>query len=457
MKSGEAKRPAGLGACIPPAEEEPSSLEGQKMKSAARATAVAAAVAAVAASAEHEFPGSSQLEALNLMLPRSLSIALSGGGKGADAASSSAEKIAGLIPGEQPAAAGATDSTHVLHGYEALRAIRKRAHKFRTGYHNWRRHQARGARGDIHDVFVEGTSPSGNAVSDWMLRSCGVATETAGILMRAANTVSGSQERSAPRSAGPVPPTPSAHGEHYSTEVSHEKVERPHWLRFFFNPHTPLQSEGVWPLRRDFLSHIAARASVPQYPLNSSEIKCWIAHVGVGGFHRSHQCVFYDDLLAKTSAGLPDDLPEGVNKGPWAVCGIGILPSDKRMSAVLHEQEFLYTVLTRSQRLCEARVIGSLMDFVFAPEEPKRLRGLLVDERTKMLSLTITEKGYCMATDGNLDKTLEPVKQDLKNCTIPRTALGLIFLGLKLRRAAGVQPFTVLSCDNIPNNGKACL
>lgn len=74
----------------------------------------------------------------------------------------------------------------------------------------------------------------------------------------------------------------------------------------------------------------------------------------------------------------------------------------------------LSQVLTRSQRLCEARVIGSLMDFVHAPDEPKRLQSLLKDGRTKMLSLTITEKGYCMATDGNLDKTLPAVKADIK-------------------------------------------
>lgn len=73
-----------------------------------------------------------------------------------------------------------------------------------------------------------------------------------------------------------------------------------------------------------------------------------------------------------------------------------------------------FQVLTRSQRVCEARVIGSLMDFIHAPEEPRRLRNLLMDVRTKILSLTITEKGYCMSTDGNLDKSLPAVKQDLQ-------------------------------------------
>ncbi|KAL8435695.1 hypothetical protein ACSSS7_002298 [Eimeria intestinalis] len=488
---------------------ESVAAEGLRQRSAARATAVAEAVAAVAASEEHECGANSQLEALNLMLPRSMSIAL---GSGKLESSGSAEKI--NTQGEQATAGGPPDSSHVLHGYQALRAIRTRAHKFRTGYHNWRRHQAHGARGDIHDVFIEEDSPRANASlsnvsTEWNpIQARG--TETAGILMSALKS-SGSahRDRRARRPGAPLPPTPvMADAEKYGIEVVHDdRVERPQWLRFFFNPHTPLQSDGVWPLRRDFLPKIAgalgsacgvpgcmqtyrgvyptmqlclfisqllpvfpyvvllkllcvsalplscfvveifgrtkkwtaaslgphwrlvlpcktpisfefvcnaARASVPQYSLDSSEIQCWIAHVGVGGFHRSHQCVFYDDLLAKTSAGFPDDLPEGVHKGPWAVCGIGILPGDKKMSDILHEQEFLYTVLTRSQRLCEARVIGSLMDFVFAPEEPKRLRGLLVDERTKMLSLTITEKGYCMATDGNLDKSLEPVKQDLK-------------------------------------------
>ncbi|KAL8271607.1 hypothetical protein Esti_004463 [Eimeria stiedai] len=427
MKSyGPSGSPTGWPCAAP---RESAGAEGLRQRSAARATAVAEAVAAVAASDEHECGANSQLEALNLMLPRSMSLVL---GSGKLEGYSSAEKL--------NTQGGPSDSSHVLHGYQALRAIRTRAYKFRTGYHNWRRHQAHGARGDIHDVFIEEPSPSANAVSPRPPIQ-GRGTETAGILMSALKSSGSAHNDSGPtRSGRPLPPTPvMADTERYGIEVAHDsRVERPHWLRFFFNPHTPLQSEGVWPLRRDFLSKIAARASVPQYSLNSSEIQCWIAHVGVGGFHRSHQCVFYDDLLAKTSAGFPDDLPEGVHRGPWAVCGIGILPADKKMSDILHEQEFLYTVLTRSQRLCEARVIGSLMDFVFAPKEPKRLRGLLVDERTKMLSLTITEKGYCMYTDGNLDKSLEPVKQDLKNCSIPKTALGLIYLGLKLRRAAGL-------------------
>ncbi|KAL8452979.1 hypothetical protein Emag_002065 [Eimeria magna] len=460
MKSCGPSGPSGGGLWETPRESV--AAEGLRQSSAARATAVAEAVAAVAASEELECGANSQLEALNLMLPRSVSLAL---GSGKLEGSGSAEKIS--TQGES-AVGGPSDSSRVLHGYQALRAIRTRAHKFRTGYHNWRRHQAHGARGDIHDVFIEDPSPSANASLGNISTECehqphlvkrqlfvasslltkgsdafsadqheylfpvvfwaaaagppilGRGTETAGILMSALKS-SGSvdHDRGTTRPGGPLPPTPMvADAEKYGIEVAHDnRVERPQWLRFFFNPHTPLQSEGVWPLRRDFLSKIAARASVPQYSLDSSEVQCWIAHVGVGGFHRSHQCVFYDDLLAKTSAGFLGDLPEGVHKGPWAVCGIGILPGDKKMSDILHEQEFLYTVLTRSQRLCEARVIGSLMDFVFAPEEPKRLKGLLVDERTKMLSLTITEKGYCMATDGNLDKSLEPVKQDLKFAT----------------------------------------
>lgn len=432
--------------------------EGQQINSAARVTAVAAAVAAVVAVAKpDDLDGTShsKLEALNLMLPRSLPMNF--GGKSECGGLN--EKVTVQLNGE----GGSLGSQGVFHGYEALRAIRFRAHKFRTGYHNWRRHQAHGARGDVHDVFLEDASPSKQlSFPNGSTECTGVGMGSAGILMRASSSTTESVAYgSVIKLPGAAPPSAFAEGEKLSTEMAHDKPEKPQWLRFFFNPHTPLQSPGVWPLRRDLLPKIAARASVPQYHLDSGEVQCWIAHVGVGGFHRSHQCVFYDDLLAKTSAGLPEDLPEGVHKGPWAVCGIGLLPGDKRMSDVLHEQEFLYTVLTRSQRLCEARVIGSLMDFVHAPEEPKRLYGLLADVRTKILSLTITEKGYCMTTDGNLDKTLPGIKQDIKagksswrDFSVPRTAVGLVYLGLKLRRAAGVRPFTVMSCDNIPNNGK---
>lgn len=156
-----------------------------------------------------------------------------------------------------------------------------------------------------------------------------------------------------------APPSVPTEGEEVAAGVAYEKGEQPQWLRFFFNPHTPLLSAGVWPLRRDFLQRIsggerffacilhskgkrlpfvgrhsrtplqlgrswqsqtalivrpfglltAERASVPQYPLDSGAVQCWIAHVGVGGFHRSHQCVFYDDLLAKTAAGFPGSAP----------------------------------------------------------------------------------------------------------------------------------------------------
>ncbi|XP_026193561.1 mannitol 2-dehydrogenase [Cyclospora cayetanensis] len=429
-------------------------------QSDARETAVAEAVAAVAHSGGHEY-GSSHFEALNLMLPRAASAAL-----GSRSESGSIRiKLGSQAQSEGSAIAG----THaVLHGYEALRAMRARAHEFRKGYHNWRRHQAHGARGDVHDVFAEDASTATQHVIPWS-HNAASSLESTGILMRASST-NGSDNAArgiiltAPGAA--PPPSALAEVEALSRGHSMEKMElEPKWLRFFFNPHTPLLSAGVWPLRRDFLPHISQKATVPQYPVDSTAVKCWIAHIGVGGFHRSHQCVFYDDLLTKTALGLlPDDLPEGVDRGPWAVCGVGILPSDKRMCDILHDQEFLYTVLTRSQRICEARVVGSLMDFVFAPEEPMRLRGLLVDLRTKLLSLTITEKGYCMATDGNLDRESRGVKSDLtiakankttwQGVETPQTAIGLIYMGLALRRAAGIRPFTVLSCDNIPNNGK---
>ena len=174
-----------------------------------------------------------------------------------------------------------------------------------------------------------------------------------------------------------------------------------------------------------------------------------IAHVGVGGFHRSHQAVFTDDLLElkKAKAGVAGEAER------WAICGVGLMVWDKKMYESLKGQDHMYTVLFRSQEGNDARVVGSIFDFVFAPEDYSVLFATLNDANTKIVSLTITEKGYCQKVDGNLNTEDPNIKHDLSDLSTPKTALGMLVGALDQRRKQGRKSFTVLSCDNHPDNG----
>ena len=172
-----------------------------------------------------------------------------------------------------------------------------------------------------------------------------------------------------------------------------------------------------------------------------------VVHIGVGGFNRAHQAVYLDDLLS-----APELQARTGDRTPWAECGVGLLPSDRRMNDVLHAQDFLYTVVERSATERNARVIGSICDYLFAPESPERAIAKMASADCRIVSMTITEAGYFMH-HGQFDETHADVRYDLANPGTPRTFLGLICAALDRRRLAGLPPFTVLSCDNLQENG----
>ncbi len=106
-------------------------------------------------------------------------------------------------------------------------------------------------------------------------------------------------------------------------------------------------------------------------------------HLGVGGFHRSHQAMVVDRLL---SAGQARD---------FAICGVGVLEQDRRMAAVMAEQDGLYTLVAKhADGSREARVIGSIVDYLFAPDDPDLVVERLASADTRIVSLTISEGGY---------------------------------------------------------------
>jgi mannitol 2-dehydrogenase len=162
------------------------------------------------------------------------------------------------------------------------------------------------------------------------------------------------------------------------------------------------------------------RPATPSY--DRAGVGIGIAHFGVGGFHRAHQAMYIDRLLEQ---GLATE---------WGICGLGVLPADRRMRDVLDAQDGLYTLVAQhSDGSREARVIGSIVDYHYAPDDPEATIELLAAPSTRIVSMTITEGGY--HEDG--------------------PAFELIVAGLARRRDRGIASPTIVSCDNIEANGEA--
>ena len=186
-----------------------------------------------------------------------------------------------------------------------------------------------------------------------------------------------------------------------------------------------------------------AELSVPVPTYDRNAVTTGIVHIGVGGFHRAHQAMYVDRLL---EAGLGQE---------WGICGIGMLPGDARMRDALAGQDHLYTlVLKHPDGHREARVIGSIVDYLLAPDDPPAAVARLVDPATRIVSLTVTEGGYNINNStGAFDVENAGVQHDLGDLENPTTTFGLVVAALAARRAAGQEPFTVMSCDNVQGNG----
>jgi fructuronate reductase len=173
-------------------------------------------------------------------------------------------------------------------------------------------------------------------------------------------------------------------------------------------------------------------------PYDRSKVVPGIVHLGVGAFHRAHMAVYIDDLL-KTDTS-------------WGIIGASLRRPDTRNA--LAAQDFLYTVAIRSGSGTALRVIGSLVNVIDATTQRRELIAAMVDPHIRIVSLTITEKGYCHnPATGELSSVHPDIVHDLQHREAPVSAPGLIVRALELRRAAGIAPFTVLSCDNLPANG----
>ncbi len=188
------------------------------------------------------------------------------------------------------------------------------------------------------------------------------------------------------------------------------------------------------------LMAFAGQVAVPSY--DRKRLAPAIVHIGVGGFHRAHQAVYLDDLAGQ---GITLD---------WGEHGVGLLPSDEHMAEALIPQDCLYTVVTRDAAGDSARVIGSMTDYLFAPDNRTRVLDLLADAATRIVSLTITEGGYNIdSLTGHFDMDNPVIQHDMHHPDMPSSVFGYICAALDRRRRAGYPPFTVLSCDNLQGNG----
>jgi mannitol 2-dehydrogenase len=199
--------------------------------------------------------------------------------------------------------------------------------------------------------------------------------------------------------------------------------------------------DDMHPLDQKTLSSLSASVSTPSYDRDG--LRTGIVHIGVGGFHRSHEAMYIDRLLEQGTAR------------DWGICGIGVLPSDRRMAEVMEAQDGLYTLVVRHpDGTLEPRVVGSIVEYLLAPDDPDAVVEKMADEATRIVSLTVTEGGYNFSpVTGEFDATAPDVAADLQPGAVPRTTFGLVTEALVRRRARGLAPFTVVSCDNIQGNG----
>ncbi|OUM08652.1 mannitol dehydrogenase [Pseudomonas syringae] len=194
-------------------------------------------------------------------------------------------------------------------------------------------------------------------------------------------------------------------------------------------------------LNKNNLSQLDADIALPAYAVEST--RQGIAHIGVGGFHRAHQA-FYTDALMNSGEGLD-----------WSICGVGLRPEDKAVRDALAQQDYLYTLYELGDTPdTETSVIGSISGMLLAEDGPQALIDKLASPDIRIVSLTITEGGYCIDdSNGQFMAHLPQIQHDLAHPDQPKTVFGFLCAALARRRTAGAPAFTLMSCDNLPHNG----
>ncbi len=179
-------------------------------------------------------------------------------------------------------------------------------------------------------------------------------------------------------------------------------------------------------------------ASVEALGYDRDSVDIGIVHLGPGAFHRAHQAVYTNDVLKKGSK-------------KWGICEVSI--NSPGVRDALKPQDNLYTLAILDRQISH-QFIGSIKEVLVAPECPEKVVERMSSVATKVVTMTITEKGYCLTREGDLNFEHPAIKHDLNNLQAPKSAMGFLSAALQCRRLQGIAPFTAISCDNLANNGQ---
>lgn len=177
---------------------------------------------------------------------------------------------------------------------------------------------------------------------------------------------------------------------------------------------------------------------VQLFGYDRAEVEIGIVHFGPGAFHRAHQAVYTDAVLKR-------------GEKSWGICAVSINSADVRDALV--GQDNLYTLAVLDHQPSH-QIVGSIKEILVATENPALVIARLAQETIKVVTLTITEKGYCLTPEGGLDFNNRNIEHDISHPDSPRSAIGYLVAGLYARWVKGIPPFAVLSCDNLTDNGK---
>lgn len=195
-------------------------------------------------------------------------------------------------------------------------------------------------------------------------------------------------------------------------------------------------------LNQASLSRLPENVRVPKY--DRHPITNGIVHIGVGGFHRSHQALYLDDYFHQNPGS------------DWGICGVGLLDNgyDRRIRDALSSQDCLYTLVEQSLESDRARIIGAITQYLFAPDNRHAVIDALTAPECRIVTLTITEGGYYyIEGSGELDANHPTIQYDLQHPHEPLGVFGFLIAAIEKRRQQNLAPFTVLSCDNLQGNG----
>ena len=194
-------------------------------------------------------------------------------------------------------------------------------------------------------------------------------------------------------------------------------------------------------LSRATLGALSPSVRTPGF--DPSRVSPGIVHLGLGNFHRAHMARYTHTLMERDPGTLG-----------WGILGAGLMPGDRRMADSLVPQDALYTLVERSSSVETTSIIASLAGIIFAGESSAALLDAIDDPRIRIVSLTVTENGYCL---NRATKVLDPdhplIRADLATPATPRSAIGIIVEAYRRRMAAGAAAFTAMTCDNIQHNG----